>query len=162
MTSTARRRIFSAVFPVATDKTAPTPTATPLIGAGSFGGSFNSNVSDPAEDSEDSTAEKIKWERAWHTATTFLSLPNVPLTFRESQTRDEKLLRRWIKSCSKDVHSALAYLISEKSVGRRLREGRKEDDLMDWYLQEVARHYAQYQMPILTSVRSKSTVKHPF
>jgi anaphase-promoting complex subunit 2 len=150
----ARKRIFQAVFPAAAQATLPTPQATPVLGPGSFGGSSFTEAS-PTEQG-DPAAEKIKWERAWHTATFFLKLPDAPITLAAA-SRDEASLRaKWLRPCRPETSAAITYLVSEQSRGRRLRTGRKEDDLLDWYAQEVGRHYIEYQLPLLLHVRLHS------
>ena len=151
----ARKRIFEAVFPSTALTSAPTPPATPILGSGSFSGSPG-GFEDANVGAENSAAEKIKWERSWHTATSFLSLPKEALTLQHATSSDEKLLSKWLLSpLSTEGNNAIHYLVSEKTVGYRLREGRKEDDLWDWYTQEVAEHYIQYQLPILSEVSSR-------
>jgi len=43
------------------------------------------------------------------------------------------------------------------SIGRKLRVNRKQDDLVEWYAQEVRRHYTHFQLPLLSEVRDSST-----
>ena len=147
----ARRRVFESIFPSMVQKSIPTPTATPIIGSGgfsqaSFDSSQESGVDDPA-------AERIRWERAWHNATAYLSLPNAPVDLQQASLKDDILTKRWIKPCTKEVSSSVAYIVSEGSVGRRLRDGKEEHDLLRWYRSEIERHYVDYQVSALRYVR---------
>ena len=64
----------------------------------------------------------------------------------------ESLQKGWTKPCSAEVSSSMAYVVSELSEGRSLRARNREDNLIDWYTQEVGRHYVQYQLPQLLKV----------
>ena len=151
MSTAGRRRVFESIFPSVIQKSVPTPTATPLIGAGEFPqASFQSS---PILGFEDPAAESIKWERAWHNATAFLSLRNAPVDLQEASLRDDVLSRKWIKPCTKEISSSIAYVVSEQSVGHRLRGEKDEYDLLRWYCSEVERHYVDYQVSVLHYVR---------
>lgn len=143
-----RKRIFEAVFPSATQAASPTPTATPLLGTGSFEGSFR--IASPASpDIKDTATETIKWERAWHTATAFLSLPvSEPLLDHHGITPS-----KWMINCPQEVHNSIAYLISEQSLGWTTITGRRQEELLDWYCYEVGRHYTNLVLPGLLQVR---------
>ena len=147
MSVAGRRRVFESIFPSVVQKSVPTPTATPLIGSGEFGqASFDSSrefsVEDPA-------AESIRWERAWHNATAFLSLPNAAIDLQEASLRDDVLSKKWIKPCSKEASNSIAYIVSDWSPARRLRDGKEEYDLLRWYRSEIERHFVDYQVPVL-------------
>jgi anaphase-promoting complex subunit 2 len=142
----ARKRIFEAVFPSPSQKSLPTPQATPLIGTGSFvSSSFGEG-----DYQEDDTLESIKWERAWHNATEFLSLPNNPLTLEEAAQHDEVIRQRWVKQHTDAASKAIEYLLSHKTRGSK-----PDEDLLSWYTQEVCRHYLEYQLVVVTNVLSQ-------
>ena len=144
--------IFAAVFPPASDVDLPTPAATPVLGSSGFGESFG-NLSSPNTVPVTGAAEQIKWDRAWHTATTYLCLPDEPITAVHARHNEDKLKGKWIKRCSPDVSNAITYIVSDSSYGRQLRRGSKKDDLCQWYLKEVGtRHYLAYVMPGLLKV----------
>ena len=147
-----RKRIFQAVFPPPSQKSLPTPSATPVLGSGSFGGSFE-NFQSPQRSVEDSASETLHWERAWHNATAFLSLQDAPITLKEASQGDDAFKKKWIKSCNQETSDSISYLVSENSIGRRLRAANQEDDLVRWYSQEVGRHYVDHQLPVLHRVR---------
>lgn len=135
-------RIFASVFPAPSDVDVPTPVTTPALGSSAFGEAFGSpSRSQPAV--ETGAAEQIKWDRAWHTVTTFLTLPNEPIR----TDRDEKTLRgKWTKTCSSQMLGAIQYVVSESSRGRQLRK--EKDDLLRWYFEEVVLgHYVEYMLP---------------
>ena len=153
----ARRRIFNSVFPVNTAKSLPTPTATPVVGQGSFGESFAASQNGPL-DSDDPAAEKIRRQRAWHHATEFLSIPAAAVTYEEACLEDKALRSKWIKSCSRDATAGIALLASEGRDSKALPPKQRDESLLDWYSQEVIRHYVDYQLPILLEVCSYSVV----
>ena len=155
----ARANIFRAVFPSSTKATALTPSATPQLGSAPFGGGSSFAYPDPEHlDVEDRATERIRWERAWHSATAFLSLRHAPVYTRDSVQDDESIRRQYFKSCSLEVSSSLRYLVSERARGGRLLASSQENDLVDWYSQEVGQHYIQYQLPQLHEVRSACTI----
>ena len=147
-TAAARRHVFQSVFHRPKhDTSAPTPQ----LGSAPFGGAPSFSETVPSTDTQDSATEKIQWERAWHSATTFLALPDVPISANNDGEAGEAILRAR-RPCSAGVTNAIRYLISEHSLGRRLREKNKEDNLLAWYSQEILRHYLQFQVPQLLDV----------
>ena len=147
-TVAARRHVFQSVFHRPRhDTSAPTPQ----LGSAPFGGTPSFSETPPSTDTQDSAAEKIQWERAWHSVTTFLALPDVPISANNDAEAGETILQGR-KQCSSGVASAIRYLFSEHSLGRRLREKSKEDNLLAWYSQEILRHYLQFQVPQLLDV----------
>jgi len=147
-----RRAVFSAVFPSSTKATIPTPSTTPLLGSAPFAGA-SFGFSDPSPlDGGDRASKRIRWERAWHTATSFFSLRDAAINAVNGDYELESLQKRWIKPCSAEVSSSIAYIVSERSEGRQLRASNREDNLIDWYTQEVGRHYVQYQLPQVLKV----------
>ena len=147
--------MFNAVFPTLTNTSILTPSVTPLLGSSEFAFIPGFNDAEPAFDYEDSAAEQIRWDRAWHTATAFLSLPNEPITTAHADQNGRALKTKWIKQFSPEVRRATLYLISEQSQGHRLRAGKIEDDLFAWYSQEVGRHYIGWQSLQLTEVTKR-------
>lgn len=150
-------RIFASVFPPPSEVDVPTPTATPILGSSGFGepfGSQHTNASQPS--TETGAAEQIKWDRAWHTATTFLSLRDELI---HAEQEEETLKRRWIKPADLETQKALAYLLSESSHGRQIRNDSDTDDLLRWYFEEVVlEHYVKHVLPSLVQILSKSQV----
>ena len=144
-------RIFASVFPPPSEVEIPTPTATPVLGSSAFGepfGTQHTNISQSG--TETGAAEQIKWDRAWHTATTFLSLRNEPIYTEQDE---ETLKSRWIKPADPETQRALAYLLSESSRGRQIRRGSDTDDLLRWYFEEVVlEHYVKHVLPGLIQV----------
>lgn len=144
-------RIFASVFPPPSEVDIPTPTATPILGSSGFGepfGSQHTNASQPG--TETGAAEQIKWDRAWHTATTFLSLRDEPI---RAEQDEETLKGRWIKPAEPQTQKALEYLLSDNSRGRQIRRDSKTDDLLQWYFEEVVlEHYVKHVLPSLVQV----------
>ena len=145
----SQEAIFAAVFPPSADVIVPTPTATPVLGSTDCGESFGGPVI-PDVGAESGAAEQIRWDRAWHTATTYLSLPNEPIT----ATQDEGTLKaKWIKAFDVETANATCYLLSGDSRGRQLRQNSTKDNLLQWYYEEVgSRHYVDHMLPGLTKV----------
>ena len=111
-----------------------------------------------ATPTQDVATERIRWERSWHSATAFLSLPYVPIPVMNIvQNRISSLSGEWIKVLTPEVSLSISYLVSGQSEGRHLRMSNKQDDLLEWYAQEVGRHYAYFQLPQLLKVSSFST-----
>ncbi|MCJ1395155.1 hypothetical protein MMC18_008036 [Xylographa bjoerkii] len=150
----SRKRVFSAVFPSSSQTSIPTPSSTPQLGSGAFAGSsFGVPDVNPAQDV---ATERIRWERSWHNATTFLSLPHVPIPVANIiQNRTSSLSGEWIKVLTPEVSLSISYLVSEQSEGHRLRKNNKQDDLLEWYAQEVGRHYTRFQLPQLLKILGK-------
>lgn len=151
-------RIFASVFPPPSEVDIPTPTATPILGSSGFGEPFGSqHANAPQPGTETGAAEQIKWDRAWHTATTFLSLRDEPI---HAQQDEEALKSRWIKPADPQTQKALAYILSENSRGRQIRRGSDTDNLLQWYFEEVVlEHYVKQVLPNLVQVipiRAKS------
>ena len=144
-------RIFASVFPPPSEVDVPTPTATPILGSSAFGEPFGSQHPNASQSgTETGAAEQIKWDRAWHTATTFLSLRDEPIPTEQDE---ETLKNRWIKPIETETQRALAYLLSESSHGRQIRRGSTTDDLLRWYFEEVVLgHYVKHVLPSLTQV----------
>ena len=148
-------RIFSAVFPPSADVVIPTPTATPVLGSTGFGESFGGPAA-PDTGAESAAAEQIKWDRAWHTATTYLSVANEPITAAHAALDEGSLRVKWIKPFNAETENAVFYLLSEDSHGRQLRKYSTRDDLLQWYYEEVgSRHFVDYVLPSLTRVNTK-------
>lgn len=141
--------IFAAVFPPSADVIVPTPTATPVLGSTDFGESFGGPVTLDVG-AESGAAEQIRWDRAWHTATTYLSLPNEPITISQNEGA---LPAKWIKPFDVETANATHYLLSADSRGRQLRQYSTKDNLLQWYYEEVgSRHYVDHVLPGLTEV----------
>ena len=149
----AYERIFAAVFPPSSDVVVPTPAATPVLGSSGLGESFGGPVAPVVAEAESSAEEQIRWDRAWHTATAYLSLPNELLTIAHTKQSEEALKTQWLKTFTAETASAVAYLVSTESRGYQLRKGMLKDNLLQWYYEEVgSRHYIDYVRPTLIKV----------
>lgn len=140
-------KIFASVFPAASEVDIPTPAATPVLGSSAFGEPFGSPT--PSQGSaEFGATEQVRWDRAWHTATAFLALPNKPV---DTDDDEQTLNRKWIKPCPSQTQKAIQYVLSDHSWGRQLREGK--DDLLRWYFEDViVGHYVGHVFPDLSKV----------
>ncbi|KAK4690549.1 anaphase-promoting complex subunit 2, partial [Lecanoromycetidae sp. Uapishka_2] len=131
----AFEKVFASVFPPPSDVDIPTPSATPVLGSSAFGEAFGL-----LPGNESSAAEQIKWDRAWHIATTYLTLPAEPI--RADQDK-ETLKGTWLKPVSHDIRKALEYVLSENSRGYQIRRASGKDDLLRWYFEEVILQHGQ-------------------
>ncbi|KAL9610999.1 MAG: hypothetical protein Q9167_004344 [Letrouitia subvulpina] len=130
-------RIFAAVFAPSTVASIPTPAATPDLGSAEF--------ENPG--TESGAPEQIQWDRAWHTATTFLSLPKEPTPTLLDEEGVELLNGKWFKRCNAEIIRAIRYLVARESPGYRLRRYQKQDDLLQWYFEEAGqRHFMAYSI----------------
>ena len=148
----AYERIFAAVFPPSADAIVPTPAATPILGSTGLSPSFE-GIAFPEPEPQNSAEEQIKWDRSWHTATSFLSLPNELITIAHAKQSEDALKAWWLKPFRAETANAVSYIVSDESQGRRLRKGSLKDNLLQWYFEEVVcRHYVDYVLPTVTKV----------
>ncbi|KAL8998360.1 MAG: hypothetical protein Q9169_002573 [Polycauliona sp. 2 TL-2023] len=153
-------RIFAAVFPPLNEYSIPTPAATPVLGSAGFEGSAEAH-STIDWDLKDTAAEQLQWERAWHTATTFLSLPDEQLPAINDRNDLNRLHGKWWKRCTPDVAAALRYLISPDSPGLRQRKGQTQHDLLHWYFEEAGlRHFIQHVRPRILQLLQDTDAKY--
>lgn len=144
-------RVFSAVFPPTSDIDLATPAATAVLGSDGFReppSSFTTETN-PLTGAE----EQIKWDRAWHTATTYLTFPNVRITAANASQLLEASKETWSNSYTREVSRALEYVLSEDSYGRKIRRHLKKDDLVKWYFEKIGtRHFVECVKPSLIKV----------
>ncbi|EER39261.1 anaphase-promoting complex subunit [Histoplasma capsulatum H143] len=145
--SISRKRVFDSVFLSAPlSRISPTPISSPVQSLTRAGGTFSS---DRNQRELENVPEQVTWDRAWHAATTFLSIPDEGFRNNggddddDDGTRDEDtLLKRWAKGPpSQLVSESLFYVGADSSPGKALRQGSKEDDVKEWYLNEMRRHF---------------------
>ena len=149
-------RIFAAVFPPSADATVPTPAATPILGSTGLGQSFG-GFAVPEPEPQNSAEEQIKWDRSWHTATSYLSLPNELITLAHAKQSEDTLKARWLKPFRAETANAVSYIVSDESQGRKLRKSSFKDNLMQWYFEEVVcRHFVDYVLPTVIKVNGKT------
>ena len=165
-----RKRIFNSVFaPAPLENITPTPVATPVLGSSAPGQAFGVVSSGGGSDVvEDPVPEQVIWDQAWHTATSFLSLPvegfkNIDdilvdddpyRSGKEETEQKHELLNRWARESppSQEVYDALSYVVSSSSRGQALRAKSKGHDLKEWYMNETRRHFLACFAPILFEV----------
>jgi hypothetical protein len=145
-----RKAIYHAVFPIAEDADTPTPTATPVVDTGSFdvrGGASQDR------DSNDVAAQRIRWERAWHTATSHLTLPSVSVALKDLvQGNEDALQKTWLRPGSGSVAEAVAFILRSAApfTASKVHDGTRR--LVDWYTQEVTGHFVEHQLPAIRKV----------
>jgi anaphase-promoting complex subunit 2 len=97
----------------------------------------------------DLPTEQITWDRAWHTATTYLSIPDRGFNLgwdggeaNDDELDEETLIKRWAKEPpSQFVSDNIFYVGADASPGRERRTGLRECDLQEWYMSETRRHF---------------------
>ena len=159
--SIGRKRVFDSVFPPAPlSANSPSPDATPNIGPSQPAGESSGGIRpaprqqrvDSAQSSLDHEAipEQITWDRSWHTAIAFLTIPDKGFNLRgedeegynDDGLEDDQLLKRWARERpSTAIRDSLFYVGADASRGREKRASLKDCDLKRWYLNETRRHF---------------------
>ena len=151
------RHIFSAVFPTsAYTSTQPTPLATPetqFVSVGqSFGGGQDGRPSEHYKASSDPVTQQIYWDRAWHSATSLLSLPKEHISFHEP-SQIGGLHERWNKARLSPASSgAIRHVLRPRNDRTPHNEDIYDASLVDWYGNEVRRHFLAFVGPDLCGV----------
>lgn len=141
----ARKRIIAAVFPPLPYANNPTPAATPVLGSYDPAGEAWTFPIEP--EPENLATQQIRWDRAWHTATTYLSLPPEPLTPAHADLGEKGLRGKWIKPYTPEISNDVTYVTAAQSRGHQQRPISLDDDLLEWYLDQVQRHYVGFVRP---------------
>jgi hypothetical protein len=144
------------VFPSsATTASAPTPSTTPISAVTAPGESFGGPSPFPAQqsllkDSNDPIQRELIKHRAWHLATTYLTIPKE----RIESTTSAEARSRWIKAPEGDTLVALDILIALARRTPRVYEdqGDEESDIILWYMFEIDSHFHHFVIPDLLSV----------
>jgi anaphase-promoting complex subunit 2 len=158
-TSSLKRqsRILASVFPSSTvTSIQPTPVATPVSSFTApnqpFGGPQTPTSSNVW--SQTSADQQIEWNRAWHVATQFLQLPDEQigpsLGIDFSQTKAKQL---WMPECPLGVFEDLKVLRSPASSDGL--DGLDTESILEWYKDEVRRHFISFVRPGLLLVGSE-------
>ncbi len=151
--SGAHQRVFASVFPASSlTSTVPTPVATPnpsFVAPGQpFGGPLpHKDATSRNGDALNHVANQLQWDRAWHTVTSFLRLPDEMIPMALGEFDVSQLGRKWIKSLNQETSQATAFLLSERSPGYDSLLGSGEDAIIEWYSSEIQRHYLAYIQP---------------
>lgn len=178
--SIGRKRVFDSVFPpVPLNSTSPpadsSPNRGPTESGKPFGGAVSENTPQQhqwqqgelqhgeADSDSDSAREQTLWDQAWHTATTYLSIPDKGFNLgrdsgggtNDDELDEKALVGRWVKEPpSQFISDNIFYVAADASPGRELRIGRKECDLQEWYMGETRRHFLANFRDALVKVRS--------
>jgi anaphase-promoting complex subunit 2 len=153
----SRKRIFSSIFPDSSSVfTTPTPVATPVTSFTAPGHSFGGPQDDLSTLTQSSgattvVAEHIKWNRAWHVATSFLGFKDEFITAGTADLDHNLLRATWIKPPQPEALNAIKYLVSSPRIGSS-GISKLEEDLVDWYIHEVRRHYLSFVRPSIRLV----------
>ncbi|KAI9837422.1 MAG: hypothetical protein M1837_002967 [Sclerophora amabilis] len=147
----SRRRIFSSVFPSSPlASELPTPVATPdpsfLAPGQAFGVIPGDHGPSATHPSLNIASERTKWNRAWHTVTSFLILPREVI---DAALDSSQIRKRWLKRASLEVSTCLEVLVSPFAAVNTASDGDSKDSIVEWYLNEVRRHYLAFVRPNL-------------
>ena len=146
-----QKRIFDSVFPPShlTDL-APTPSATPVITQSGFeqaGSSRRSAIGTELKapglrEQLDVYPEAVVRDRAWHTATASLSLPQRDFLTLKDQKELTEFATRYAK-LSPDAKEAISYVISSYATDRDQTEAElgERESIVDWYTNHVRNHF---------------------
>jgi anaphase-promoting complex subunit 2 len=154
-----RKRVFDSVFPSSRLKDlAPTPSATPVLGQTEFGQSFGGPLSSPFSQSSieasEGYPEQIVWDRAWHSATSFLTLPGRDFVGQTLQ-RDLDAFTAHYNKPPKDVTESIRYVASKQYADRAQEQNRKHESIVEWYTDHVRGHFLAYSKPSLLRVSTR-------
>lgn len=109
---------------------------------------------------EGSIPENGKWDRAWRTATSFLSTPDGEFEqlVLHNEGSEGEFLKQWNrhKKPSKEIRDALSYLIKLSAVDADRDDGEPKS-IIDWYGSEIRRHFLRNFKDELSVVSSFST-----
>ncbi|KAL9110420.1 MAG: hypothetical protein Q9227_004964 [Pyrenula ochraceoflavens] len=152
------QKIFESVFPSAKLKDlVPTPAITPQIGFSAAGQSFG-GFSTPATPirgdgglQSGEYPEQVVWERSWHTATSFLLLPEYAIRAGDNNSALDDLELK-LAAQSKETTEAIRYVLSPTSRETASRLGKPENDLYEWYSNQVRRHFSVYTRPLVLQI----------
>lgn len=150
-----RKRVFDSVFPSSRLKDlAPTPAATPVLAQTEFGQSFGSPASltishSPIEASE-AYPEQVIWDRAWHSATCFLTLPRKDFV-THSQPQDLDAFAAHYNKVSKSLSQSIRYVVSKQAAEQKT----ERESIRDWYTDHVREHFLAYSKSSLLRVSSR-------
>lgn len=162
----ARKRIFFTVFPVsAYASTQPTPLTSPetrFTGPGQpFGGHSNEPTSRLVDPSLAHVADDVRWDRAWHLATSFLSLSGVHIPVQDNHEGGRALPQRWGAETPPREKQAMQYVLRPAPSLQEQVEEVYDGRLLDWYMNEIRRHFVIEARPLLLSVCALVQCLHP-
>ncbi|KAM5474301.1 hypothetical protein MauCBS54593_001875 [Microsporum audouinii] len=152
--SIGHKRVFDSVFPPSLlSGVSPTSDVTPVLGftppGEPLGGVQTPTKAKkaPAPSEEEPVPEQVTWNRAWHIATAYLSIPDKRFNINNDGNCDDNigdrvLLKRWARDPpSTKVRDALFYVGADASQAKQSRRDVKECDLKLWYINETRRHF---------------------
>lgn len=151
----SERKVFNSVFPRSRwHDLAPTPSATPILSQGHFVASQPRPA--VSLEASESFPEPVIWDRSWHTATTFLSLPPKDFIFKR-QPEDLDAFAKYYNDASRDVVYAIRYLIVNQHLDDAPEPGGERESLIEWYTDHVRRHFQlNCYKPILRELEARN------
>lgn len=151
-----RKRVFDSVFPATRLKDlAPTPAATPILGSAEFGQTprdpaISSPPHGPLETS-DAYPEQVIWDRAWHSATSFLTLPTQDFVVQRQQQDLDAFAAHYAKP-SKNVVQSIRYVTSRQMEEPARGQKSERESIVEWYSDHVRMHFLTHSKPSLLRV----------
>lgn len=151
-----QKSVFNSVFPSSRLRDiAPTPAATPVLDQGGFGQSFEESTvpSGPplSPDGSDAYPEQIIWDRAWHSATSFLILPATELV-TQNQAPDLAAFAAHYDEAPRHTTESIRYLTSKKRADSARERKTERESIILWYTDHVRGHFLAYPKPALCRV----------
>jgi anaphase-promoting complex subunit 2 len=149
----SRRRVFGSVFSPASLQARPASapgsdhdqtqlasfqSTSSTVKAGSFASPQQERFAEAPHDRE-------TWDQAWSAATTFLAVPNqgfAPI-YDARESDGSEALKDWnrLSPPSKETAEALSYLTASAQRGSTAYEATSSKNLIDWYGDEIRRHF---------------------
>ncbi|EGD95368.1 anaphase-promoting complex subunit ApcB [Trichophyton tonsurans CBS 112818] len=167
-----QKRVFDSVFPPSLlSGISPAPDVTRFPGytpPGPLFGSIqlSSDSENASSTSEEPEPEQVTWDRSWHTATTFLAIPDKRFNISndgncDDHIGDRVLLKRWAQEPpTTKTRDSLYYVGADASQGKELRKDLKECDLKLWYINETRRHFLTNFKGSLIHILQSTEKKH--
>lgn len=155
---TGPKSVFHSVFPSSRLKDlAPTPAATPVLDQTEFGQSFGEPIpaSIPLSPSEGSGAypEQVIWDRAWHSATSFLSLPGRDFVSQRQQ-QELNAFRAHYSKGPRNAIDSIRYVTSKRQADPARQQKEERESIVQWYTDHVRGHFLAYSKGALCRVSS--------
>lgn len=151
-----RKQVFDSVFPSSKLKDlAPTPSATPVLGQNEFSQSFGGPVISSSPqlplEAPDTYPEAIIWDRAWHSATSFLALPGRDFVTQMQQEELNAFTAHYNEE-PKNAIEAIRYVTSRQHAEQAGEQQTERESIVKWYTDQVRGHFLAYAKPSLLRV----------
>ncbi|KAF7507940.1 hypothetical protein GJ744_009974 [Endocarpon pusillum] len=145
-----RKRVFDSVFPSSCLKDlAPTPVLSQTEFDRSVVEPIFSPTLRPAPEALTTYPEHVIWDRAWHAATSFLTLPERDFVERRDR-RDLDAFAAAYNKVPRDAVESIRYVILKHQEERARGQKTEHENLVEWYTNHVRGHFlAHSKAPLL-------------